>query len=123
MERIISTLFVVAGLINLYPLVGLLGPSALTGLYGLPFGEPNLLVLMRHRAVLLGLVGLFLVAAALRREWQLPALIAGLLSMLSFVGIALDEGGYNARLRTVVIADVGASALLAVAGALRLLAR
>ncbi len=123
LERIISGLFIVVGLINLYPVIGVVGANTLTNLYGIPFEESNLLILMRHRAVVFGLIGTFLIVAAVQRDWQTPALIAGMVSMISFLVVALLEGGYNAKITTVVIADLVASILLAVAGVLRLVMR
>ncbi|NOK60178.1 MAG: phosphopantetheine adenylyltransferase [Chloroflexi bacterium AL-W] len=120
MERLISALFIIVGLINLYPIIGVFGSGTLTNLYGLPFQESNLLILMRHRAILLGLIGVFLIAAAVQHDWQTPALIGGLISMLTFVVIAFLEGGFNLRITIVVIADVIVSVLLGVAGVLRM---
>ena len=120
MERLISLLFIIVGLVNLYPIIGVFGANTLTNLYGLPFQESNLLILMRHRAILLGLIGVFLIAAAVQHDWQTPALIGGLISMLTFVVIAFLEGGFNSKITTVVIADVIASILLGVAGVLRM---
>jgi hypothetical protein len=119
MERVISVLFILAGLINLYPIIGVSGSNTLTSLYGIAFQEPNLLILMRHRAILLGLIGLFLIVAAFEPDLQSPAFSIGLVSMLSFVVIALMEGGFNSKLNTVVVADVIASILLAAAALLR----
>jgi uncharacterized BrkB/YihY/UPF0761 family membrane protein len=121
MERVISGIFVVVGLIKLYPVIGVLGSNALTNLYGLPFDEANLLILMRHRAILLGLVGLFLLIAAVRRDWQPPAFVAGLVSMVSFVGIASADGALNSKLTIILAADVIAAILLGGAGLGRLL--
>ena len=119
MERLISLLFIIVGLINLYPIIGVFGANTLTNLYGLPFEESNLLILVRHRAILLGLIGVFLIAAAVQHDWQIPALIGGLISILTFVLIAFLEGGFNPKITTVVIADVIALVLLGVAGVLR----
>ena len=47
------------------------------GLYGIPIDEPNLAILMRHRAVLFGLLGVFMLIAAFRPLYQPLALIAG----------------------------------------------
>lgn len=59
MRHLVSTMLVVVAVIHLLPLSGWFGPERLTALYGLPFDEPNLAILMRHRAVLFGLLGVF----------------------------------------------------------------
>jgi len=116
-HELISAMLVVVGIIHLLPMVGLLGSARLSTLYGLPFDEPNLAILMRHRAALFGLLGLFFVAAAFQPAWQGPALFAGLASVLSFLWLAWSVGGCNDRLRRVVIADVVALACLIVGSA------
>ncbi len=70
---------------------------------------------MRHRAILLGIVGALLAASAFLVPLRPAAYAAGFISMLSFVLIARLVGGYNKALRRVVLADLGASAALLVA--------
>ena len=63
--RLLSiTLFLVVGLANLLPLVGVLSTVRLQMLYGVSIEDPNLAILMRHRAVLFGIVGTLLLSAA-----------------------------------------------------------
>ncbi|MHA6492009.1 phosphopantetheine adenylyltransferase [Pseudomonas borbori] len=123
MQKVISALLIIAGIIHLLPLSGVLGAERLTTLYGLAFQEPNLLILMRSRAVLFGLLGLFLLYAALRPALQPIALLGGLVSVLSFLVLAWSSPGYNEALRRVVIADWVALACLVVAALLYFLAR
>ena len=52
MGKTISGMLIVAAVIHLLPLAGMVSADRLTALYGLPFQEPNLLIMMRHRAVL-----------------------------------------------------------------------
>ena len=66
MRRIVAVSLLIAGIIHLLPLTGVLCAAQLERLYGLPFGQPDLLILMRHRALLFGLLGGLLVAAAFR---------------------------------------------------------
>ncbi|MDH4871712.1 phosphopantetheine adenylyltransferase [Pseudomonas sp. BN515] len=123
MDKLISALLIVAGIIHLLPASGLLGAERLATLYGLSFSEPNLLLLMRHRAVLFGLLGALLVWAAFRPALQPVAMLGGLVSVLSFLLLAWITPGYNAALRKVVIADWVALACLALAVVLWLLRR
>lgn len=112
MRLFVRAAFLLAGLVNLYPLTGVLGAGALEALYGRGFAEPELLLLMRHRAVLFGLLGGLLVAAAWRPAWRGPATLAGLVSMLSFVALAGPPQELAAALGRVYLADIVASALL-----------
>lgn len=84
MKLAASLLFLVAAAINLAPVVGVLSAERLAALYGLPFTDPTLEILMRHRAVLFGIVGALLVLAAFRPEHQSVAAVAGFVSMLSW---------------------------------------
>ena len=123
LNKSIAALLIVAGLIHLLPLGGVLGAQRLAALYGLSFEEPNLLLLMRSRAVLFGLLGALLVYAAFRPALQPLALFAGLVSVLSFLALAWSSPGYNQALRRVVIADGLALACLASALLLYCIAR
>jgi hypothetical protein len=105
-------MLVVVGVIHLLPLSGVLGSERLAVLYGLSFNEPNLAILMRHRAVLFGLLGLFLCFAAFRPAWQTIAFVAGFVSVVSFLGLARSIGGYNALVARVIMADIVAMVCL-----------
>jgi hypothetical protein len=77
--------------------------------------DPNLEILLRHRAVLFGLLGLALAVAAFRPAWHTPALLAATLSVVSFLVLAWLVGGSNAAIATVVRVDVVAAVLLGAA--------
>ena len=114
-QIVIGIIFVLAGLLNAYPAIGMLGAKQLNSLYGLDFTEANLLTLMQHRAVMLGLIGLFLIVAAFRRELQPAGFMLGFASMLSFVVFARVQGDPSPWISRVATADITGSALLAVA--------
>lgn len=117
MTKLIAGLLIVAGIIHLLPLPGVLGANRLLALYGVPLNDPNLTILMQHRAVLFGLLGAFLIAAAFKPALQPAAMIAGLVSVISFLFIALTAEEHNAAIRNIVIADVVALVALLVAAA------
>ena len=102
---LIATTLVAVAVIHLLPLAGVLGPVRLTALYGIPADEPNLEILLRHRAVLFGLLGAFLLTAAFRTAYRPAAFVAGYVSVLSFLALAGTVGGYNPHLARVVTAD------------------
>lgn len=116
LNRITIACLALAGVIHLLPLPGLLGAGRLRRLYGIAVDDPNLAILLQHRAVLFGLLGILLIAAAFRPELRAVALIAGLASTLSFLAIAWGVGGYGPQMARVIAADIVAVlALLAVA--------
>jgi len=120
MKHATPVILALVGLINAIPVTGALGADVLASLYGLPVDEPNLLVLMRHRAVLLGLVGAYMIVAAFRPALRPSAFMLGFASMLSFIALAYSVGGINAAVQRVALIDVVACALLAGATVLHL---
>lgn len=106
MRYVVSAMLVIAGVIHLLPLSGVLGSERLASLYGLPFNEPNLAILMRHRAVLFGLIGSFLLFSAFQPVLQSIAIVGGIISVVSFLYLAWTVGSYNSQIRRVFLADV-----------------
>ncbi len=105
MRYITMAAFLMVAIIHLLPLVGVLGGDRLTALYGVAANEPNLAILMRHRAVLFGMLGVFLLCAAFQPALQPMAFVAGFVSVVSFLVLAWSVGGYNGQVARVVLAD------------------
>jgi hypothetical protein len=114
MRYLVSAMLVVVGVIHLMPLSGALGGERLAALYGLSFDQPDLAILMRHRAILFGLLGFFLLLAAFRPALQSLALVAGFVSVVSFLYLAWSVGNYNTQVGRVVTADVVALVCLVI---------
>ena len=114
MRHLVSAMLVVVAIIHLLPLPGLLGTERLTALYGIAIDEPDLAILMRHRAVLFGLLGLLLLTAAFRPELQGIAFAGGFASVISFLYLALSTGNYNPQVGRIVTGDVIALVCLVV---------
>lgn len=114
MRYLVSAALVVVAIIHLLPLSGLLGTERLAALYGVTFDEPNLAILMRHRAVLFGLLGLFFLIAAFRPALQGIAFAGGFASVLSFLYLAWSVGNYNPQVGRVFYADIVALVCLVV---------
>ena len=117
MKKIASLALLLAGAIHLIPLLGVFGAAPLASLYGTTPSDPNTLILLRHRAVLFGIVGGVCMAAAFKPRYQWLGLTVGAVSVLSFLLPAWSTGGFNTHLQRVVLADGLALACL-VAGAL-----
>ncbi|MFT3805462.1 hypothetical protein [Arenimonas sp.] len=115
MKHLISAMLVIVAIIHLLPVIGALGSDKLATLYGLDFSEPNLAILMRHRAVLFGLLGSFFLVAAFRPAWQPAAFVMAFASLLSFCYFVWSAAGHNAQVHRVMIVDVVAIVALVVA--------
>jgi hypothetical protein len=119
LEKIISALLVLVGAINFYPVIGVLSAQTLTNLYLIDVQSGDILILLRHRAILFGILGAFIIYSAFKPEFQWLAITFGLISMLSFIVITFLVGDYGAGIRKVIIADVVASILLIIVISLR----
>lgn len=120
-DRLITALFVVVGAVNLLPGFVALAPSQIATAYGVTIsgsGSADLTVLLRHRAVLLGLVGAGLLCAAFLKTLRVPALSAGAISMGTFLLLAYSTSGLNDSTMRVARIDIAAFASLVVAAVL-----
>jgi hypothetical protein len=97
---------VLVGLMNLYPVIGVLSADTLASLYGVTIIDNDLLIMMRHRAILLGIIGIFMVLSAFRPNMQTAAIVVGLVSMVTFIGLVLGTGDYGESIKRVMVADV-----------------
>ena len=77
-------------------------------------------MLIRHRAVLFGLLGTLLVISAFQPKLQIAAIAAGLISTFSFIALSWQTGQPNELISKVILVDWVAVVLLVVAGAIRL---
>ena len=116
MQHLWTFFVLVAAAINLAPLSGAVAPERMSALYGVNLDDPNLQILMRHRAVLFGLVGGLLLVAAFHPPLRMVGYAVGFASMLSFLLIAWLVGGYGAEIRRVILVDVIGIGALAGAG-------
>ena len=122
MRFVVPVVLVLVALIHALPIVGVLGVDQVARLYGVSALDTNVELLLRHRAVLFGLLAAFLAYAAIRPLLHRAALAAGFVSVVSFLVLSHLVGPYNTALATVVRVDWIALALLAagaVAHALR----
>ena len=112
MRFVVPAVLILVAVIHALPVLGVLGAAKLSQLYGITVQDPNLELLLRHRAVLFGLLAALLAYAAIRPELQRLALVIGSVSVASFLVLAQLSGSYNDALATVVRADWLALALL-----------
>lgn len=88
-------------------------PGLMRRTYGVAVDDdPDLVLLLRHRAVLLAVSGILLAASAGRPQLRVPTTAAAAAGMASFVAFSLT-GDVNGHQREVAAADVGLLVLLA----------
>ena len=122
MELVLAFALASAGVVHLLPVVGVLSAKRLHGLYGVNTDDAVTLVLLRHRALLFGILGAAFLAAAVVSAWRIGAGIVALFSMLSFVVLAKDSASIPA-IRRIVRIDLALSAMLGLALLLPLFVR
>lgn len=111
-ERIITGLMLVVAVIHLLPLSGIFGVERLTSLYEIEITDGNLEILMRHRAMLFGILGGFVAYAAFKPAVQPMAFLAAFISVASFFFLSFSVDEFNDAIRKVLIADIVASVSL-----------
>ena len=121
LSHFISGSVSVAALVQLVPLAAAFQPAWLVDLYGVAPSDATLILLLRHRAVLLGLVGAILLAGVLWRALLGPALAVGLVSKLSYLLLYAISETSPATARVARVDAFTAALLLAVVGVLGVL--
>jgi len=119
MTKAISACLVIVGLINIVPLVGVLSAQKLESAYSINLTSNNLIILMRHRALLFGVVGGFILYSAFAVPYQGAAIIMAAVSMLGYIVLVYLQGGYNESVFKVLIVDVVGVVFLVVAAVLK----
>ena len=103
---LVALAFAVVGAIHLLPIAPVFYPQTLTRLYGIAPGDDTLLVLLRHRAVLLALVGILCLWAAWSAPMRPAALLAAAVNIAAFLGFYALYGNLTGSLRTIAIFDL-----------------
>jgi hypothetical protein len=116
-QRAARAMLVAAGLLNLAPGVGAVAPALAGKAYDVDIAGPDLETLMRHRALLLAVVGGLAVTAAFRPHLRAAAVTTSAVSFGGFTALAMTTAGLNGALTRVAMADVAGLLVLA-AGAL-----
>ncbi len=106
MSKALPILFWMMAIINLLPVVSAVMPSKLQDLYGIASGSADLMTLLQHRALLLGLIGVTLAVAAHMPELRWPALIGGIISMGTFVIFTFTRGQMSGPLGKIAMVDI-----------------
>ena len=115
MSKIIALFIFIAGVMNFLPVFGLFSASNLANAYGIDVSDPNIEMLMRHRALLFGLLGAFLFYSIYKPAYRMLAGAAGLISMIGFIILAVMTDTIAGEIGTLVKIDSAGVVFLAVA--------
>lgn len=121
LNAVLVILFVALAILHIVPAAAAVRPQRLSALYGVGSDDAVLLTLLQHRAVLLGIVGLLMLAGAVHAELRWFCLVFAVLSMASFLVIARQRGTQSGPLLTIYRADQAGLAVAALAGLLMLI--
>lgn len=107
---LISFAFLLLAVVHLLPAGPMFDPRALTRLYGVAAEDSTMLVLLRHRAALLALVGLLCAWAAFAPSIRPATIFAAGFNIVSFLVMFAVYGAPPGPLRTVALVDAMAIA-------------
>lgn len=106
MEKWVTFCLVVVGLINIVPVMGVISAQKLESAYSVSLVGNDLAILLRHRALLFGILGAFILYSAFIPIHQLAAMIMAGVSMVGFAILVLGTGGYNEAIGKVLFIDI-----------------
>ena len=106
MGKAFTFCLVVVGLINIAPVIGVISAQKLESAYSVTLAGNDLAILMRHRALLFGILGAFILYSAFNPFYQPAAMIMGGVSMVGFALLVLGTGGYNEAVGKVLFIDI-----------------
>lgn len=113
MELLFRITLFVAGVINLLPSFLAFLPDRISKSYGIEIPNSNVELLLRHRAILFGIIGGLMIYSALVKKHYELSTMAGLVSMTSFVVLYFLIGkDINSELKKVMMIDVVAIVIL-----------
>jgi hypothetical protein len=117
-DLVVPVVLGLTGLIHLIPAIGVLGADQLQELYGTPVDDPDLLLLLRHRAVVFGILGVMFIAGAFTRQLRLAASLIGVASAASFVALHAATNSTTNEIARVSNIDLVLTPLLVVSVAI-----
>ena len=121
MSILASILLLIVGIINFLPVLGVVSADRLAHAYGIDLFGNDLVILLRHRAILFGVLGGFIIYSVFVPAYQPPAMVMAAVAMVGYVVLMHSVGNYNQELYRVMLVDYLGIACLAAAAALRFL--
>lgn len=105
MKKLLVICLVIVGAINLLPVFGVLSAERIESAYGIELLSSDAVILMRHRALVLGMLGAFVIYSAFVQRHQRIALTMISISMFGFVFLALANYPINNALQNILLVD------------------
>ena len=121
MAKLVTICLVVVGLINLVPVLGVVSAQKIESVYAVSLTGPDLAILMRHRALLFGILGAFTLYAAFTPIYQSAAMLMTGVSMIAFALLVISTKDYNAAIGKVLTVDLIGIVFLLIAALLKYL--
>ena len=113
MEMIFRTTLFITGIINFIPSLIAFLPERIKDSYGIQIPDANFELLLRHRAVLFGIIGGLMIYSALSKKYYELSTLIGLVSMISFLLLFfISSSQINDALTKVMKIDAAAILLL-----------
>ncbi len=113
MEIIFRICLFIAGVINFIPSFLAFLPSNINKSYGIEIPNADYELLLRHRAILFGIVGGIMIYGAITKKNYYLAFVIGCISMVSFILLSyLVSSQINSELFKVLKIDVVGLAIL-----------
>ncbi|MBV1911980.1 MAG: hypothetical protein KUG78_22005 [Kangiellaceae bacterium] len=123
MNKALTICLILVGIINFIPVAGVLSSLNLENAYAIELINNDLIILMRHRALLFGVLGGYVLYSAFAKEHQVTSMVMVGASMVGFIALALLVEGYNDAIYKIILADVAGIAILVLAVILKLIDR
>jgi hypothetical protein len=115
MELIFRITLFIAGVINLLPSVLAFLPDKISKSYGIEIPNENYELLLRHRAILFGIIGGLMIYSAVAKKHYEVSTFIGLISMDSFIVLFFLIGkDINSDLKKVMTIDIVGTVILCI---------
>ncbi|MBD1866036.1 hypothetical protein H6F95_01705 [Cyanobacteria bacterium FACHB-471] len=109
-------ILVVIGVITASPVITALNPTGITSLYNVTFEDDAILLLVRHRQVMLGVLGAALVYGAFLHHLRMMVITAAVVSKLAFIGLCITTPELTQGIQRIIYFDAVSIVLLIIAG-------
>ena len=119
MNIAILILLFVVGLINFLPIIGVLSADKLSAAYSVELIGNDIVILMRHRALLFGIIGGFIFFSLFKPLYQEAAMVMAAISMIGFLYFIWAVDGHNDALSKIAMVDVIGIVCLLIAAVLK----